>query len=247
VGRLTIMSQSMSNADAPQVDDRAPRAFASRGRVDNARVFRAARRHSRLVRLLRVAIPVVIVLSAAATVLSVYVLNSWSDLANKLPLSNAGLIVSGTVITMQQPRMAGYTQDRRPYVVTARAAAQDITKPDKVQLQELRATIEFKDAGQFELTAESGLFESKDERLTLKNNVRVNSANYQARLSEAVINVRTNEMVSEKPVEVIMRQGTINANRLEVTKSGEAIRFGGGVTMVLVPENDRPTDQAAKR
>jgi len=241
------MSQSMSNADAPQVDDRATRAFASRGRTDNARVFRAARRHSRLVRLLRFTIPVVIVLGAVATVLSVYVFNSWRDLANKLPVSSGGLVVSGTTITMQQPRMAGYTQDRRPYVVTARAAAQDITKPETVQLQELRATIEFKDAGQFELTAESGVFESKEDRLTLKNNVRVNSANYQAKLSEAVVNVRTNEMVSEKPVEVIMRQGTINANRLEVTKSGEAIRFGGGVTMVLVPENDRPTDQAAKR
>jgi len=143
--------------------------------------------------------------------------------------------------------MAGYTQDRRPYVVTARAAAQDITKPETVQLQELRATIEFKDAGQFELTADTGLFESKEDRLTLQSNVRVNSANYQAKLREAVINVRTNNMVSEKPVEVTMRQGVINANRLEVTNSGDVIRFEGGVTMVLVPESERVGEKAASR
>jgi lipopolysaccharide export system protein LptC len=246
VSCLTVMSQSASHADVSQVDDRGPRAFASRGRTDNARVFRAARRHSRFVRLLRVAIPTAVVFGAVTVVLSVYVFDPLRALS-RLPGSIGGLVVSGTTITMQQPRLAGYTQDRRPYVVTATAAAQDITKPDTVQLQDLRATIEFKDSGQFELTADSGLFESKEDRLTLKNNVRVNSANYQAKLIEVVINVRTNEMVSEKPVEVTMRQGTINANRLEVTKSGEAIRFGGGVTMVLVPENDRPGSQAANR
>jgi len=138
------MSHSVSNADVSQVDDRAGRAFAARGRADNARMFRAARRHSRLVRLLRVAIPVVVVLGVVTTVLSAYVLNPWR--AFKLPVSSAGLVVSGTTITMQQPRMAGFTQDRRPYVVTARAAAQDITKPETVKLQELRATIEFRDA-----------------------------------------------------------------------------------------------------
>jgi len=240
------MSHSASHADGSQVDDRAPRAFASRGRSDNARVFRAALRHSRFVRLLRVAIPTAVVFGAVMIVLSVYVFDPLRALA-KLPGSIGGLVVSGTVITMQAPRLAGYTQDRRPYVVTARAAAQDITKPETVQLQDLHATIELKDSGQFELTAESGVFESKEDRLTLTNNVRINSANYQAKLSELVVNVRTNEMVSEKPVEVTMRQGTVNANRLEVTKSGEAIRFGGGVTMVLVPENDRPSNQAANR
>ena len=248
MSRLTIVSHashSASHADVAEVDDHAPRAFASRGRTENARVFRAARRHSRLVRLLRVAIPTAVVLGVMITVLSVYVLDPLRALA-KLP-AIGGLVVSGTVITMQQPRMAGYTQDRRPYVVTAAAAAQDITKPDTIKLQQLHATIEFKDAGHLELTAQSGLFESKEDRLTLQNDVRLNSVAYQARLIEAVVNVRTNHIVSEKPVEVTMRQGTINANRLEVINSGEVIRFEGGVTMVLVPENEAAGQQAANR
>jgi lipopolysaccharide export system protein LptC len=242
---MSHASHSASHADVSEVDDHGPRAFASRGRSENARVFRAALRHSRLVRLLRVAIPTAIVLGVVVTLLSFYVLDPLRALS-KLPAIGA-LVVSGTVITMQQPRMAGFTQDRRPYVVTARAAAQDITKPETFQLQDLRATTELKDAGQLELTAQSGLFESKEDRLTLQNDVRVNSANYQVRLSEAVVNVRTNHIVSEKPVEVIMRQGTINANRLEVINSGEVIRFEGGVTMVLVPENDAAGQQAANR
>jgi lipopolysaccharide export system protein LptC len=235
-----------SRADVSQVDDRATRAYASRDRANDARVFRSALRHSRLVRLLRFGIPAAIALGALIIVLSVYVLDPLRALA-KLPGSIGGLVVSGTSITMQQPRMAGYTQDRRPYVVTARAATQDVTKPDTIKLLELNATIEFKDGGKYMLTARSGLFESKLDRLTLTDDVLVNSANYQAKLSEAVINVRTNHMVSEHPVEVIMRQGTVNANRLEVTNSGEVIRFEGGVTMVLVPENDRSGEKSASR
>jgi lipopolysaccharide export system protein LptC len=235
-----------SRADVSQADDRATRAYASRERANDVRVFRTALRHSRWVRLLRIGIPAFVVLGTLIIFLSVYVLDPLRQLA-KLPGSIGGLVVSGTSITMQEPRMAGYTQDRRPYVVTARAATQDVTKPDTVTLQELRATIEFKDAGKFELTARSGLFESKLDRLTLQEDVLVNSANYQAKLSEAVVNVRTNHMVSEHPVEVIMRQGTVNANRLEVTNSGEVIRFERGVTMVLVPENDRSGEKSASR
>jgi lipopolysaccharide export system protein LptC len=234
-----------SRADVSQVDDRATRAYASRERANDARVFRKALRHSRWVRLLRVGIPVAVVVAVLIVTLSVYVLDPLRHLAG-LPASIGGLVVSGTAITMQQPRMAGYTQDRRPYVVTARAATQDVTKPDMVTLQELRATIEFKDGGKYELTARSGLFESKLDRLTLQDDILVNSAAYQAKLSEAVINVRTNHMVSEHPVEVTMRQGVINANRLEVTNGGELVRFEGGVTMVLVPENDRSGEKSEK-
>jgi lipopolysaccharide export system protein LptC len=234
-----------SRADVSQVDDGALRAHGSRERAKDVRVFRAALRHSRLVRFLRIGIPAFVVVGALMIVLSVYVLDPLRHLA-KLP-TIGGLVVSGTSITMQQPRMAGYTQDRRPYVVTARAATQDVTKPETFQLQELNATMEFKDAGKLVLTARTGLFESKLDRLTLQDDILVNSANYQAKLSEAVVNVRTNHMVSEHPVEVIMRQGTINANRLEVTNSGEVIRFEGGVTMVLVPENDRSGEKSASR
>src|SRR5262245_45394575 len=238
--RLTVASH------AGVSQDRATRAHGSRERAQDVRVFRAALRHSRWVRLLRITIPITVVVAVLITVLSVYVLDPLRALA-KLPGSIGGLVVSGTSITMQQPRLAGYTQDRRPYVVTARAATQDVTKPDTVTLQELHATIEFKDSGKYELTARSGLFESKLDRLTLQDDILVNSANYQAKLSEAVVNVRTNHMLSEHPVEVIMPQDVVTADTLQVNNSCEVIRFECNVTMVLVPEKDRSGEKSASR
>src|SRR5215475_16109187 len=84
--RLTVASR----ADASQVDDRASRAYASRERAEDVRVFRAALRHSRWVRLLRVGIPAAVVVTVLVIVLSVYVLDPLRQLA-KLPASIGGL------------------------------------------------------------------------------------------------------------------------------------------------------------
>jgi len=196
-----------------------------------------------MVRLLRVAIPGSVLVGVLAIFVAVKVLDPLRELM-KLPLNVGGLVISGSKITMQQPRLAGFTSDSRPYVVTARAAAQDVTKPDQLELDEIRATLDMKDSGTVELLAHSGIFETKSDRLTLLRSIQINSANYQARLSEAVINVRSGHVVSEKPVEITMMKGTINANRFELINSGELIRFDQGVTMVLTMDTGAPNGPA---
>jgi lipopolysaccharide export system protein LptC len=50
---------------------------------------------------------------------------------------------------------------------------------------------------------------------------------------------------SDKPVWVKLTNGVINAKRLEVLDGGDVIRFGGGVSMTVVPEQD--STQASNR
>jgi lipopolysaccharide export system protein LptC len=70
--------------------------------------------------------------------------------------------------------------------------------------------------------------------LTLGRNIVLKSTTgFQGRLSEAVIDIRKGNIVSNKPVEVLMLQGTLNANGLEVVNAGDVVRFGGGIHMVL--------------
>ena len=47
-------------------------------------------------------------------------------------------------------------------------------------------------------------------------------------------------VVSDKPVWVKLTNGVINAKQLEVRDSGDVIRFTGGVTMVVQPEQAGP-------
>jgi lipopolysaccharide export system protein LptC len=202
------------------------------GRADPAR-FRAAVRHSRLVRLLRGAIPVAIAIVLALLIVAAY-FNPFRALA-RLPIDPGKIVLSGTRITMESPRVAGFTSDQRPYEVTARAASQDITRPDIVDLKDIRAKVEMQDKVMVEMTAASGVYESKADRLTLDQEIILTSSSgYSGRLREAVVDVKKGSIVSQSPVELRMLNGTLNANRLEVDERGDVIRFSGGVVMNLL-------------
>ena len=60
------------------------------------------------------------------------------------------------------------------------------------------------------------------------------STGYEGRLSEAVIDVRKGNVVSDKPVWVKMLDGFLNAKRLDIVERGAVIRFTG-VAMTLQP------------
>jgi lipopolysaccharide export system protein LptC len=57
--------------------------------------------------------------------------------------------------------------------------------------------------------------------------------NYEVNLEEAIVDTTTNNVVSNKPVQVKMLQGVVNSKRLEVDKGGEVVRFVGDVRMTL--------------
>lgn len=203
----------------------------STGRSDGGRVFRRAMRHSRHVRVLRVAIP-----AALAALIVTVALAAWFYPLRmlKLPGDIGGLVISGTKITMAQPKLSGYTRDSRWYELTAAAAAQDITKPDIVELKEIRAKLEMADKSTMDLTAADGVFDRKSGVLTLGQRILlITSTGYEVRLSEVVVDTGSGNVVSNRPVEVKMTQGLLNANKLEVTASGDVVRFEGGVTMNL--------------
>lgn len=218
-------------------DAKAGSGFATVGRTNdqNDRAFRGARRHSRNVRLLRILVPVGVVGGVALISLATFV--SSGRFSYKLPNDMGTLVVSGTKITMEAPRLAGYTKDQRGYEVTAKAAAQDMAKPEFVELKELRAKLAMQDNNSAELVTVGGIYNTKSEILTLGPNITLKSTNgYEALLADAVVEVKKGNITSDKPVEVKMSRGKLNANRLEITNSGEVIRFDGGVVMHLDPE-----------
>jgi len=220
--------------------DRSSRVFAPSGRAAGDRAFRAAVRHSRHIRLLRVAVPVGVGVALLGGIAFTALLQPLRALT-KLPVDLGSLVVSGSKIMMQQPRLAGFTRDNRRYDLTAQAAGQDIAKPDLVELHGIRATMEMQDKSTFETTARMGLYNSKTELLTLSQDIVVTTSNgYRALLSEAVIDVRVGKITSDKPVEVKTDAWTVNANRMEVAESGDLMRFERGVTVTLLPDSAPP-------
>jgi len=206
--------------------------FSANARGNFERAYRAALRHSRHVRWLRIGVPIGI----AAVLLTVVLINYLPPIGGfRLPGELGKLVINGTVITMQQPRLTGFTADSRAYEFSADAAAQDITKPNLVALHRLHAKIEMQDKSTVEMSAASGTYDVKSEILTLNDNIQLSSSTgYEGRLSEAVVDVRKGDVVSDKPVWVKLLNGFLNAKRLDIGDNGDVVRFTG-VAMTLQP------------
>jgi len=195
--------------------------------------FAIAARHSRMVRVLRVAVPAAVILAMAAIV-AVSVFNPFRMLLPKLPLDMGNLVVSGTKITMESPHMAGYTQDQRPYEVWAKTATQDVTDPDHVDLRTLRAKLRMEDQSIVTLDALDGRMDNKNQLLDLHHNIHLQtSTGYEAWLSQAFVDMNKNTVTSEEHVDVKLLNGTLTSDRLRITGGGELIRFEGNVVMDL--------------
>jgi lipopolysaccharide export system protein LptC len=216
-------------------------AFPASGRSDTDVIYRRALRHSGHVRWLRVGVLSCI----AALLLAVVAANYMPSLGEiRLPGELGKLVIKGTKITMQAPKLAGYTNDARPYEFTANAAAQDIMKPDLVELDQVHAKMGMADKSTVEMTAPSGVFDMKGNTLTLNDDIAVvSSTGYAARLTEALVDMKTGNVVSNKPVKVKLLNGALNGQRMEITDKGDVIRFEG-VAMTLLP--DKSPDKADK-
>lgn len=204
--------------------------------------FAAAARHSRMVHILRIAVPAAVVLAMTAIVF-VSVVNPFRMLMPKLPVSIDNLVVSGTKITMENPHLAGFSADRRPYEVKAKAAIQDLADPDHVELRTLRAKVMMEDRSTVTLDARTGFFDSKQQLLELKKDIFLQSSTgYEAKLSQAMMDINKGEVTSNEPVDVKLLNGTLVADGLKILNSGEVVRFEGNVRMNLMM--DQPDAQA---
>jgi lipopolysaccharide export system protein LptC len=204
--------------------------------------FAAAARHSRMVRVLRVAVPAT-VLTAMAVIVFVSVYNPFRIPMLNLPVDIGNLVVSGTKVTMESPHLSGFSTDQRPYELWAKAAIQDLTDPDHVELKMLRAKVMMEDKSTVTMDAQTGYFDSKQQLLDLRKDIFLQSSTgYEAKLSQAYVDINKGSVTSDEHVDVKLLNGTLTADRLRIINSGEVVRFEGNVVMNLIMENPTPPE-----
>ena len=195
--------------------------------------FAMAARHSRLVRILRLAVPGVVAL-AMAGVIGISIFNPFRMLMPKLPLDMGNLAVSGTKITMESPHLSGYTPDRRPYEMWARTAVQDVRDPDHVELHKLRTKLLMQDGSTVFLDSLTGMFDNKAQTLDLHKNIFLQTTSgYEAHLTQAHVDMVKNTVDSDQHVDVKLTNGTLSSDRLHIINGGEVVVFEGNVVMHL--------------
>ncbi len=210
-----------------------PRGRSSRGS------FAAAQRHSRLVRFLKRAIP----LGSGLAIVSIVLIGIFDPFRTIGAISIGPVNLTGTRITMDQPRLTGFrAKDAKPYEVTAESATQDIRKPTVVEMTKLRARVELANNETVRLEADTGIYDTQNEQIDLKSNVRViTTGGYNAALRSAFVDFKAGSVTSREPVSVAFRNGVIDAAALDVTDGGQRMVFHGRVHATF----DLPDSNAA--
>lgn len=199
---------------------------------DRGQAVAAARSHSRRVFWLKRLI-VLSAIGSLAVLAGVSILEPFSKVPGNVSMANASL--NGTKITMELPRLNGFRKDGKPYQVRARSGVQDVRSPKIIELNEVEARIQMESDNTVNVLAPAGIFDSgtdlmkltsgkTGELITLKS-----TSGFQANLRSADVNLKAGTLNSQEPVNVIMPNGKVDADRVEVADGGKVITFTGNV------------------
>jgi len=76
--------------------------------------------------------------------------------------------------------------------------------------------------------------DTKQQILELHKDIFLQSSTgYEARLSQALVDMGKGTVTSEEHVDVNLLSGTLSADKLRITGGGEVVRFEGNVVMIL--------------
>jgi lipopolysaccharide export system protein LptC len=197
---------------------------------------RRARRHSRLVGILKVMLPV----TALALAGIIFIYTQVYDADNQLTLTFTMIEEIDDDLLMTNPRFSGIDHLNRPFRVTADRAVQAMANPDTVSLIDVAAEMTLPAQGLIRAIAPSGVFDTKSQVLTLDGPVEFASdMGYTLHTDGARINLRSGVADSLGEVAGSGPIGEMRADRMTISESGRIIRLEGNAMLRLRPERAR--------
>jgi lipopolysaccharide export system protein LptC len=200
---------------------------------DNARVraVAAARRHTRLVKVLRIVAPIVGGLIVVAVVAAVAAVSFLPE----VKVSSALLSKDG--LTMVEPRVSGFSNNRA-YHLTAERAFQSIKATKVIQFENVDARIEMEKPNWARITSKRGVYNSDKETVKLEKSVKITTTEGQEIITErADADIKSGLIMTEAPVTITGARFRVESVGAEVKDNGKVIIFKSKVRMTIVPES----------
>lgn len=214
-----------ARSSGPRVDDSGVANQRSRGD------FERARRHSKIVSLLKRVLPVTAVLISITFVIIVSL--SLSPLAN-LALE-LGAFRDGKLV-MDAPKLSGFDSKNRPFDLVAARAMQDLTKPDVIFLENIDATVPMDAQDSVDINASAGIYETKKEVLRLSKQILIKGARgLDVTLQSADIDMNEGVLVSNQPIKIESKDSLLTASSVRVEDNGKRIVFKDKVKLTILP------------
>ena len=191
-------------------------------------------RHSRIVRWMKIALPV-----GALILIGAIFLVGRERAAVFDPGTAAQLAAMGTGMRLDNPRFSGVTEGGDPFVVTAEWALPDGTVPNRVDLEKPVGELQMGEQT-VTVTAATGELYREDERLNLTGDVVLETSDGY-RVETPVVTVDLAARTAEAPDRLRAEgpRGAIEADRVRVVRGdGEdqvTVRFEGNVRVNWLP------------
>jgi len=201
-------------------------------KVRGENVYRDARRHSGLVRSLKIILPAIAGASIVAFFVAIKVVNS--DFADLFTL--AGISIDNKSLIMEKPHLSGFKGTEHSYEIFAERAVQDLANPKVVRLEQIDAEFGLTSDITVSLDATAGIFDGNKEILNLMDGITISSTEgHEAKLDMAEVKFREGELFSKGNIEITASEGLIRSRELSVRDRGKKILFSGGVSLTFVP------------
>lgn len=198
-----------------------------------------ALQHSRLVRRLKVALPVL----ATVLVLGFFTV-SW--LATQLPegVSVTSASIEDGKLVMYKPVLTGENEQNQSYEFKASKALQDLTSPDIIELLDISADIPVSADMSAKLQAASGFFDRNKQTVRFDKPFRVTTdKGMVADLETADVDIGNGELISKNPVRIRTPEASVDAESMRMTDKGNTIILENKVRMTI---NPKAVDKAGK-
>ena len=200
--------------------------------ADRARAlaFRRARRHSLLVRTLRLALPIGSVAIVAYYALTLGV--SWKLGPGRLNVGDVQLTADD--LTMKNPSYFGLTKEGGRYEVRAKKAILEFNKDAPIKLIDVDGDLMQVNGVVTNLKAKHGLLDNAKSELELFDGIEIEATNgLKARLSRAKVFNKEHLVVSKHPVEVEMPTGRVRGATMTMRTDTKETTFVGDVDVHL--------------
>ena len=193
---------------------------------ERARAFRLARRHSLLVKMLRVVLPI-----GGVSLSLFYALtlgDSWQFGPGRLKVGQ--MQVSADDLTMKNPTYFGLTKDGGRYEVRAKKAILEFAKDAPIKLVDVDGDLLQTNDVKTKLKAKHGLLDNAKGELELYDGIEIDASNgMKARLSRATVYNKESRIVSKHPVDLSLPTGSVKGASMTLRTDTREATFVGNV------------------
>ncbi|RWN30362.1 LPS export ABC transporter periplasmic protein LptC [Mesorhizobium sp.] len=201
--------------------------------VGPARVdaFGIAQRHSRRVRILKLAVPLV-----AAVIAVAFPVYSYLAAPVSIQVQADGSAFADGKLVMANPKLNGFTKQKLPYSMTALRAIQDVSKQGIIDLEGIDAKLPISADNVAAVNASRGTYNRDGNTMSLTSDVIITTTDgLEAKFKSVFLDMGKGTMKTSDPVDVSRGGSRITADSMSIQDNGKIVVFENRVRVNIDP------------